>query len=452
MARIVFYPLSQVGHVNATYHLAKQLRARGHDIHYVSLPDIEDAVRAQGWPFTPLFGELFPKGWAEGVDAKMASDAPMAEKRAAGQELGERLKTYCAEVLFGQDFEARLRETQADLLLVDSAYPMPALTALRLGIPAAIISTTLPLRADAAVPPLISTAPPPTGWWSRLKVRATWTFLANGGRAGYGKFLRDRIQELSQRHPELGRLCSHRSHLQHGPHVNLPTLIVCGSELDFPRESMENLHYIGPGVDLERVDASLPPEVEQDHRPLLYCSLGSHQYMLMPHRRAFFQAVLDAVARKPDWRLLMAVGKYVDVASLRIPANATVVPFAPQLAALRKASVMITHGGLNSVKECISLGVPMLVFPTAFDQPGNGARVVHHGLGLMGDLRKATQDSISAMLDKVTGDPGYRARVRAMRDAFVAADASNRGVELVERLIAEGRANTSPRARPAATA
>ncbi|MGZ3460852.1 MAG: glycosyltransferase, partial [Archangium sp.] len=87
--------------------------------------------------------------------------------------------------------------------------------------------------------------------------------------------------------------------------------------------------------------------------------------------------------------------------------------------------------------ECICLGVPMLVFPTGFDQPGNAARVVHHGLGLMGNIREATPETISSMLDAVAGDSRYRARVRAMREVFLAANESNRGVERVERLLAD---------------
>ncbi|MGZ3460419.1 MAG: glycosyltransferase [Archangium sp.] len=451
MARIAFFPLSQVGHVNATFKLARQLRARGHDIHYLSLPDVEDHVRAQGWDFTPLFGNLFPKGFRETTDTLLGSkNTPAAEKRTAALELSRRLKAYCAEVLFSPAFEAQLRESRTDLLLVDAAYTMPALTALRLGIPAAIFSTTLPLRADAIVPPMRSSAPPADGWWSRLKVRAHWTWIANGGRAGYGKFMREQIHELSRQYPELGKLCDFYSHLQHGPHVNIPTLVACCSEFDFRRASLENLHYIGPSVDLERADTPLPPEVEQDRRPLLYCSLGSQAYWARPYRH-FFQAVLDAVARRPNWRLLMAVGGSQDPASFQIPPNATVVSFAPQLSVLRKASLMITHGGLNSVKECICLGVPMLVFPIGNDQPGNAARVAHHGLGLMGDIRQATPETISSMLDTVAGDSSYRTRVRAMQEIFLAADASNRGAEQVERLLAHRPASATPRPLQAAT-
>ncbi|RKH36362.1 hypothetical protein D7Y13_34940 [Corallococcus praedator] len=434
MARIAFFPLAQVGHIHATFHLARRLRARGHDVHYLSLSDAEEPVRAQGWPFTPVSEALFPRGFRDASESTLGSDAPREKKQQVAQEMQRRLQAYASELLFGPAFEAHLRELRPDLLLVDSTYPLPALAARRLGLGTALFSTTLPLRADAGVPPLTSTAPPPTGAWSRFKVRAAWTLQAQAGRAGYGRFLREQVQVLTQRHPEVGALCDFRTHLQHGPHVDLPTLIACAEAFDFPRASTKNLHYIGPGVDLERAGASLPPEVEQDPRPLLYCSLGSLGHRAAAHR-PFFQAVLDMVARRQDWRLLMAVGANLAAADFRIPANATVVPFAPQLAALRKASVMVTHGGLNSVKECLCLGVPMLVFPTGLDQPGNAARVVHHGLGRQGDIRRATPDTLSALLDAVVGDPGVRTRVDAMRKAFLALDGSDRGVEAVEGLL-----------------
>ena len=64
--------------------------------------------------------------------------------------------------------------------------------------------------------------------------------------------MREQIQELSRRNPELGRLCSFYTHLQHGPNVNIPTLVACCSEFDVPRASLENLHYIGPGASPDR--------------------------------------------------------------------------------------------------------------------------------------------------------------------------------------------------------
>ena len=61
---------------------------------------------------------------------------------------------------------------------------------------------------------------------------------------------------------------------------------------------------------------------------------------------------------------------------------------------------MITHGGLNSISECIQAQVPMLSFPLIkkVDHFGNSARVEANGFGLKADIEK---DSISIIENKI---------------------------------------------------
>ena len=63
--------------------------------------------------------------------------------------------------------------------------------------------------------------------------------------------------------------------------------------------------------------------------------------------------------------------------------NTNIFEFLPQLDILQFSDLMITHGGLSSVKECMDAKVKMLVVPinTKIDQPGNAARVEANGLG-----------------------------------------------------------------------
>jgi UDP:flavonoid glycosyltransferase YjiC (YdhE family) len=77
----------------------------------------------------------------------------------------------------------------------------------------------------------------------------------------------------------------------------------------------------------------------------------------------------------------------------------------------------------------------MLVYPLVYDQPGNAARVVHHGLGLRGNVRQASAEKIGAQIDEVAGNPAYRDRVRALQRVFLEADEAGRGAETVERLL-----------------
>jgi zeaxanthin glucosyltransferase len=83
---------------------------------------------------------------------------------------------------------------------------------------------------------------------------------------------------------------------------------------------------------------------------------------------------------------------------MKIPAhkNIKIMGYLPQIDFLKYADLMITHGGLGTIKECYDANVPMLVVPInkAVDQNGNGVRVEVNGYGLLADLKKETYLSL----------------------------------------------------------
>ena len=70
------------------------------------------------------------------------------------------------------------------------------------------------------------------------------------------------------------------------------------------------------------------------------------------------------------------------------PKNVSIFRRVPQLRVLEASDLMVMHGGTNSISECITAGVPMPAYPGSVDQPGNAARLVYHGMGLMGRMAK----------------------------------------------------------------
>ena len=72
--------------------------------------------------------------------------------------------------------------------------------------------------------------------------------------------------------------------------------------------------------------------------------------------------------------------------------------FIPQLGLLQRASPMITNGGPGTVRECIWFRVPMIVAPCRYDQPGNAARVVRHGLGRRVSVKRVTVEQLQATI------------------------------------------------------
>lgn len=106
---------------------------------------------------------------------------------------------------------------------------------------------------------------------------------------------------------------------------------------------------------------------------------------------------------------MLALGNTLRAEDLGVlPENVIAVQHPPQLDLLKRAKMMITHGGASSVKECLYFGVPMIVIPIAYDMHGNAARVVYHGVGLRADLRKLTVKRLQDLVETVDKDPYIR--------------------------------------------
>ncbi len=86
-----------------------------------------------------------------------------------------------------------------------------------------------------------------------------------------------------------------------------------------------------------------------------------------------FRITLDAVGRIPDAQGVVSTGHHADAERLTpLPPNVVVVSEAPQIELLKCASLGVTHAGLNTVLEALSLGVPMAAGPVRVRPTGRG--------------------------------------------------------------------------------
>ena len=60
--KIAFLGVRVPGHLNPMTTLARKLKARGHDVVFLSMPDTEPFVRAAELPFIPFCENDFPVG------------------------------------------------------------------------------------------------------------------------------------------------------------------------------------------------------------------------------------------------------------------------------------------------------------------------------------------------------------------------------------------------------
>src|SRR5262249_19680081 len=137
-------------------------------------------------------------------------------------------------------------------------------------------------------------------------------------------------------------------------------------------------HHTGPWTDAEaRAPVDFPWERIDPSRPLVYASMGTLQNRVL----RTFRMIADACVGL-DLQLVISLGGWQDPALLAdLPGGPSGVGSAPQLDLIRHSALTISHGGLNTVLESLAWGVPMVVLPVTYDQPGVGARVEWAGVG-----------------------------------------------------------------------
>jgi zeaxanthin glucosyltransferase len=433
---LLFAMLSESGHLNPTFRLARSLRSRGHTVRYLAAADVQATIEAQGFEVEPLFPDLFPRGVLE-----REQGLPLLRRRRA---ITTRYRAQLERLLAG----APVVRTPS-LLMVDVTQVQIALWAKRAGVPFLSVNTSLPQTKDEGVPPLRSGAPYASDLRGQVRAELIWRrFVAK-------RNLSARLAALGGMCPpyELARRYAPRfgvnareldSDTVYMPQLRgVPEIVLCPQAFDFPRPARAERTYV-ESIDLARNEPAFTWDAlgegrgftheQASERPLVYCALGSQRYRadVVP---MFFERLVRAFRERPGLQLLLAVGKHVRPEQLPAAPNVRVVERAPQLAVLRRARVMITHGGLGSVKECIANAVPMLGVPLDVDQPGNIARVVHHGLGLAADVARARELDLLDGLDRLLREPSFRERASAMQRSFERAESGERGVSLVESLL-----------------
>lgn len=111
---------------------------------------------------------------------------------------------------------------------------------------------------------------------------------------------------------------------------------------------------------------------------------------------------------------------------------------------LQQAAVFITHGGINSMHEGLYYGVPLILIPQQFEQLLNARCAAAHGAGLILEDqlrgRPITAESLRGALDRVLGDPGFRAAAGRVQGMLRATGGYSAAADEIQAYIAAGGA------------
>ncbi len=189
----------------------------------------------------------------------------------------------------------------------------------------------------------------------------------------------------------------------------------------------ERFVFVGASIMPRLSPVAFPFEHLAD-KPIIYISLGT----IFNERPDFYRMCIEAFRETP-YQVVMVLPASIDRAQVgEIPANFIVEPYVPQLELFPRVTVFITHGGMSSVQEALSFGVPLVVFPQMIEQMGTAQRVAELGAGLVMTNEDVTSDSLRANVERIMGDPTFRENSEKIRVSLKAAGGYERAADTIQ--------------------
>ncbi len=377
-----------IGHVNPLIALSQELMERGHSVTFFEKPKIEARVRQAQLEFCPIgigktyFREAEKRSNITGICSNIS------RLRFNLMRVAHDLHIYLDEL------PVAIRERGVDVLIVDEIALTGPTVAELLSVPYFVISTSVPHNFNWNVYP----------WYSGYRLTKSWITWAEDKLLGLSVYrLRGPIaRELDafRRRSGLGPV---RNSFQTFPALaQITQLPEC---LDFPQKTLPlNFHYTGPFVSLVARPTIEFPWERLDGRPLIYACLGTTR-----NAQPFVLRLISEACRDIDAQLVISSGgRFVQENLANLPGEPIIVNFAPQLELLKRAAIVISHGGSNTVCEALLEGKPILAIPIAHDQPAVAARVERLKAGIVLPIMRISQQLIRQSINALLNESRYR--------------------------------------------
>jgi MGT family glycosyltransferase len=424
---VVFFPEGAFGPTNNCVGIADVLRRRGARCVFVVEESFAGTLEAKGFEEARM--RLKPPPEVEEEPGQFWKDfvrdtAPEFRKPTIDQ-LETFIKPVWEELVDGARFvQPRLEEIFAemapDVIVEDNVVGFPAV--LTAGVPWVRIVSCNPLELkDPDIPPTFSGYPTedPSSWNAfRRRYQETHEDL----RESFSDFC---MNVGAPRLPE-------GEFIWESPFLNL---YLYPAEADYARSRplAATWHRLDSCVRATDAAFEMPDPLRGGEGGLVYLSLGS----LGSADVDLMKRLVEVLAETPH-RYIVSKGPrhtLIDLAD-----NMWGQEFLPQTTILPRVDLVITHGGNNTVTECLHFGKPMVVLPLFWDQYDNAQRVHERGYGVRIPTYAFEPTDLRGAIDGVLGEAtgSGRSSAAAVAARLQGSPGTVAAADLIERLAREG--------------
>lgn len=401
------------GHLNPLSALGRELQQRGHQVTILQVSDLESKIRSEGLEFYPIGQAIYQPGSLAASFKQLTQYSEIEALRYSVDFCRHTTEIIC------QDAPAAIKAIGIEALLVDQLEPVGQSVAQFLELPFVCISSGQTIHRRSDVPPFFTPWSYSKAGWARLRNAVAYQILDRSCQP---------ILRVINHYRRQWKLPPYRKiyesiaplHISQQP-----------AAFEFPIADLpSHFHYTGPFRNSSPQSVSFPFE-RLTEQPLIYASLGSVQNT----KQEIFHCIA-AACQGLDVQLVITHGGGMDAAAARsLPGSPLVVEYAPQLDVLAKASLTITHGGMNTVLDSLSCGVPLVAIPITFEQPGTGARIRWTGAGEVLALSQLDVSTLRSAIQRVLAEETYLRKAQNFQQAIQQAGGVNRAADLVEQAV-----------------
>lgn len=406
------------GHINPQAALGRELQSRGHIVTVLQIPDLELKVRSEGLNFYPIGKKTYQPGSMTETFTQLGKLSDIEALRYSLKFCRQMVEMVC------QDAPRAIVALGIEALLVDQLEPVGETIAEFLGLPFICISCGQAIHRRADVPPFFTPWSYENTWTARLRNQVAYYML--------DRSCQPILQSINHyRHqwnlPHYHHIYASNTHLAH---ISQQSPV-----FDFPINHLpSHFHYVGPLRNPTPHSTSFPFE-QLTGKPLVYASLGSVQNT----KHKVFHCIA-AACEDLDVQLVITHGSSMSAEAVQqLPGSPLVVEYAPQLEVLAKASLTITHAGMNTTLDSLSYGVPLVAIPITFEQPGTGARIRWTGVGEVLPLPQLEVPMLRTAIQQVLTESSYSENAAKIQQSIQQSGGVKRAADIVEQVTQSKR-------------
>jgi UDP:flavonoid glycosyltransferase YjiC (YdhE family) len=405
MAKILIHTSPGSGHVYPPIATAIALRDRGHRVTVRTERAGVEALQRIGLdaaPIDPRIEEVPLEDWK--------ARTPLGALKSAFETFEGRAHYEVP------DLQAAIEAEKPDLIWVDATAVGAAPAAEASGLPWALFLPSPHPRPAPGVPSFGPGFAPSVSPLGRLRdgsfnalsefLLGSWLRSQNTRRVALGLPPIDRALDLS---------------------LVAPLVIQFSAEpFEYPRTWPENVRLVGPA--LWEAPAPDPKWLADEDRAIVMVTAST----AFQNDAEVIRVTLEALADEPV--TVIATTAAHDPTDFDVPANARVERYLPHGPILRRAAVVISHGGMGTTQKALACGVPVCVVPFRRDQFEVARRVEHCGAGTILRAKRLRTDRLRVAVKQAMS---CRAGAERVRDAFARAGGAETAATELESLLAD---------------